>query len=383
MVTRAIRKLLLDRLSAYPAVLLSGPRQSGKTTLARSLSSLYFDLEQPPDTLRLDFQWEELTAGNRLIVLDEAQNQPDLFPRLRGTIDADRRRNGRFLLLGSVSPALMRHVSESLAGRLAITQLTPLLSVELPASKADLLWLRGGFPDGGILKPARFPQWQRDYLDLLIQRDLPSWGLPAKPAVTRRLLHMIAAMHGQNWNASQIGQSLGLTYHTINSYLDYLEGAFLTRRLPPWLPNLRKRLIRSPRVYWRDSGLMHALLGVHDKNDLLRQPWVGASWEGFVIQQILGLADARGWRIEPHYFRSVDGLEADLVFQSGSALWAIEIKLTASPSPQDFDRLNRAADLLGASRRFLITRTSQPIDSPKGGVVNLPVFLRLLEKACE
>jgi predicted AAA+ superfamily ATPase len=214
MIARTIETLLRHRLKSYPAVVLVGPRQSGKTTLARSLSSSYFDLEQPADRLRLDLGWDELVAGRQLIILDEAQTWPELFPRLRGTIDADRRRNGRFLLLGSVSPALMKQVAESLAGRLSLVELSPLLTVEQPILSLDDFWLRGGFPNGGILTPKSFPQWQLDYLTLIAQRDLPVWGLAAKPPVTLRLLRMLAAMHGQIWNASQIGQSLGLSYHS-------------------------------------------------------------------------------------------------------------------------------------------------------------------------
>jgi len=182
----------------------------------------------------------------------------------------------------------MTHVFESLAGRLSLVELTPFLLDELPKASLDALWLHGGFPDGGILKPKQFPQWQRDYLSLLTQRDLPNWGLPARPEVTQRLLRMVAAVNGQLWNASQIGQSLGLSYMTVNGYMDYLVGAFLVRRLPSYQTNLRKRLVKRPKYFWRDSGLLHALLNVSDADDLLNQPWVGASWEGFVIDQILG-----------------------------------------------------------------------------------------------
>ena len=190
------------------------------------------------------------------------------------------------LLPGSVSPALMREVCESLAGRLALVELTPFLRPELGRSALPRLWLTGGFPDGGPLRPSRFPVWQRDYLALMAQRDLPAWGLSARPQVTDRLLHMISAVHGQVWNASALGQSLGLSYHTVNGYLDYLEGALLVRRLAPWSGNVRKRLVRSPKVYFRDSGLLHSLLGVSSRVDLLRHPAAGASWEGFAIEQL-------------------------------------------------------------------------------------------------
>ena len=207
-IPRKVKTLIQGRLKTNPAVALVGPRQSGKTTLARSLSAEYFDLEQEPERLRLDIQWPSLIKSKQLIVLDEAQTWAELFPRLRGAIDQDRQRNGRFLLLGSVSPALMQHVSESLAGRLALIELSPFLVTELSDSRLRDLWFCGGFPDGGVLASGRYPQWQKDYLDLLTHRDLPNWGLTARPQILQRLLMMLAVTHGQLWNASQIGQSL-------------------------------------------------------------------------------------------------------------------------------------------------------------------------------
>ena len=380
MIARFMTALVRARLGDYPAVGLVGPRQTGKTTLARALSSVYFDLEQPAERIRLDLQWDALMKQKKLIVLDEAQAWPEVFPRLRGAIDAERKRVGRFLLLGSVSPTLMRHVSESLAGRLGLVELAPFLCSELPAVPVAERWLRGGFPEGGVTGGERFPQWQLDYLTLLAQRDLPMWGLPAKPAVTDRLLRMTAAVHGQIWNASQVGQSLGLSYHTVNSYLDFLEGAFLLRRLPPWLPNLKKRLVRSPRVYWRDSGLLHALLGVRAAAELLHQPWVGASWEGFVIGQVVEMLAARGVTVAPHYFRTIDGYEVDLVFKLGRRLWAVEVKLTSSPAQTDFARFNAAADLIGADRRVLVAQVAETVFNGRSGIASLPGLLELLTK---
>ena len=372
--------LVRARLKDYPAVGLVGPRQTGKTTLARALSAVYFDLEQPAERIRLDLQWDALMKQKKLVVLDEAQAWPEVFPRLRGAIDADRKRVGRFLLLGSVSPSLMRHVSESLAGRLGLVELAPLLCSELPAVQLAERWLRGGFPEGGVTGGGRFPQWQLDYLTLLAQRDLPVWGLPAKPAVTDRLLRMTAAVHGQIWNASQVGQSLGLSYHTVNSYVDFLEGAFLLRRLPPWLPNLKKRLVRAPRVYWRDSGLLHALLGVREADDLLHQPWVGASWEGLVIGQVVEFLAARGVTVAPHYFRTTDGYEVDLVFKLDRRLWAVDVKLTSSPAQADFVRFNAAADLIAADRRVLVAQVAETVFNGRSGIATLPGLLELLAK---
>jgi predicted AAA+ superfamily ATPase len=249
MIRRAATGIVRRRLRAYPAVALVGPRQCGKTTLAGGLRGAYFDLEQEPDRLRLDLQWEDLEGGKGLVILDEAQSWPEVFPRLRSAIDRDRGRNGRFLSLGSVSPTIMTRVSGSLAGRLALVELSPFSCTEVSKVPLTRLWTRGGYPDGGVLGGDPYPQWQRDYLALLAQRDLPAWGLPARPQTTLRLLRMLAAVNGQTWNASQLGRSLGLSYHTVNIYIDYLEGAFLIRRLPPYSANVGKRLVKSPKVY--------------------------------------------------------------------------------------------------------------------------------------
>lgn len=382
MLTRGVVALLRARLRQYPAAALVGPRQCGKTTLARSLGGDYFDLEQQADRVRLDVEWDRRIAGRRLLILDEAQTWPELFPRLRGAIDARRTKKGRFLLLGSVAPSLMTHVSESLAGRLSLVELTPFLLGELtsPPTRARL-WSCGGFPEGGVLKPGRFPQWQHDYLALLTQRDLPNWGLTARPAMTLRLLRMLAALHGQVWNASQVGGSLGLSYHTVNSYLDYLEGAFLIRRLPPFVSNLSKRIIRSPKVYWRDSGLLHAIMNVSAPRQLPDQPWIGASWEGFVIEQILGTLGAAGAAAEPFFLRTSDQHEIDLVLRIGTVLWAIEIKLSSQPTPADLKRLNHTADLIGAGRRILISATRDCVDDGVCASVNLEWMLDHLRRS--
>lgn len=375
---RLVTALLRSRLARLPAVALVGPRQCGKTTLARSLSGTYFDAEQPADRVRLDLQWDAVAAGRRLAVIDEAQTWPELFPRLRAAIDERRSRNGRFLLLGSVSPALMREVSESLAGRLALVELTPFLLSEIGRVSVTRLWLQGGFPDGGVLGRHGFPSWQRDYAALMAQRDLPAWGLPARPQVTQRLMHMLAAVHGQIWNASGLGQSLGLSYHTVSSYLDFLEGAFLVRRLPAWSARIGKRLVKSPRVYLRDSGLLHALLGISDREDLLRHPSAGASWEGFVIEQVLGSLTAQGGQVEAFFFRTSDGHEIDLLLRMGAELVAVEIKLAARAAPADLAALERAADFVGATYRYLVCQTPEPILQGPRGVLNLASVIERL-----
>ena len=381
MLSRKTKSLLRARLDVYPAVALVGPRQCGKTTLAHSLGGRYFDLEQEPERLRLDLEWEDAAAGSRLVVLDEAQAWPEIFPRLRGAIDGDRKRNGRFLLLGSVTPSLMTRVSESLAGRLSIVQLTPLLHSELRNdAQRRRLWLFGGYPDGGVLSGRGFPLWQRDYLDLLVQRDLPNWGLPAHPRTTHRLLLMLAAAHGQEWNASQIGKSLGLSYHTVNSYLDYLEGAFLVRRLPAYHANLRKRIVKRPKVYWRDAGLLHALLNVRDRNALLSQPWVGASWEGFVVDQALAAMQYTGRIFDAFHLRTSDQREIDLLIRTDTELWAMEIKLTTRPALSHMARLEANADLVGADRRFLICQRSEMIESGARIICDLEGLIAWIER---
>ena len=377
-IPRLLHPELRRKLAAYPAVALLGPRQCGKTTLARRFPGTYFDLESQGSAARLDAEWEQHVTGSRLLILDEAQAVPDVFSRLRGAIDADRKRNGRFLLLGSVSPTLMTSISESLAGRLGLVRMSPLILPELRAGQLDDLWLRGGYPDGGILGSARFPDWQTDYLEALASRDLPAWGLPSQPRRTLRLLHMLAAVHGQPLNASQLGASLGLDHKTVLRYCDHLEGAYLVRRLPPFFANTKKRLVKTPRLYWRDSGLLHALQDVETLDQLYRQPWVGASWEGFVIEQTLATLSAIGSRARASFFRSSDGYEADLVLEVGGETLAVEIKLTSNPTSTMVNRLQESADLVRATRRFLVCRIARRIQTDSLLVASPSVWLREL-----
>jgi predicted AAA+ superfamily ATPase len=361
MVKRHLANLIKAHLKNFPAVALLGARQSGKTTLAKTFSELYFDLELEQDKLRLDLQWDEVAASKAPVILDEAQNFPEIFPRIRAAVDQNRKTTGRFLILGSVSPGLMRQVSEFLTGRIAVVELSPLALNELPKKSIDDLWLMGGFPDGGILKREQYPQWQRNYLDLLAMRDLPIWGLPATAPVTKRFFKMLAASHGFTWNASMIGKSMGLSYHTVNSYLDFLEQTYLIRKLAPYAANIKKRLIKSPKVYWRDSGLLHALMDAHDAEDLIVQPWVGLSWEGWVIEQVLTGLNNRGVHCEPFFFRTADGFELDLVLRVKGRLWAFEMKLTTSPGKRDLDRVRKTAAMIGADRIVLVSRSNRTI----------------------
>lgn len=380
MIQRLAADLVRTRLGRSPAVGLIGPRQCGKTTLARSLEGKYFDLEIEAERLRLDLQWKQLTEADELLILDEAQTWPEVFPRIRAAIDGRRKTMGRFLLLGSVSPGLMTQVSQSLAGRLSLVELTPFLLEELSPHRLDDLWLFGGYPDGGILEAADFGRWQQDYLTLLAQRDLPQWGLPAKPQTTERFLRMIGAVHGQAWNASRIGQSLGLNYQTINSYLDNLVGAFLVRRLQPYHANTRKRLTKSPKVYWRDTGLLHSLFRTKTHDDLLAQPWVGASWEGFVVEQVLNHLAAQGKTVQSYFLRTADQHEIDLILDFGTSVCAIETKLSANPSVGDVRCLNKTADLIKADHRVLVARVHESTESEGILVTNLSGLLDRLRE---
>lgn len=362
MIPRRITPHLRSLLRQFPAVALVGPRQSGKTTLARTLSSSYFDLEHPQDRLRLDVRWADLVQTTQLVVLDEAQAMPEVFPRLRSAIDANRKTNGRFLVLGSISPVLMTQVSQSLAGRLAICELSPLLVTEVGATRMDRLWRFGGYPDGGILDDRAFPLWQKNYLSLMAQRDLPQWGLPAGFSNTERLFDMVAAVHGQTWNASRIGKSLGLSYHTVNHYLDYLEKAFLIRRLAPFSKNIGKRLTKSPKVYWRDSGLLHTLLRWEpDIGEIFSRVWVGASWEGWVIEQVISHLQSVGKRFEAWFLRTQDEREIDLLLLLDGRLVAIEVKLTSVPDARSLENLKKKAALVNADHCLLISRTTEGV----------------------
>lgn len=385
MVDRFYRRLVAEKLEKYPAVSLLGPRQCGKTTLAKNFGGRYFDMESQGAALRLDSEWDRLMRGEELVIIDEAQCAPEIFPRLRSAIDLERKRNGRFLLLGSVSPALMQNGSESLAGRMGLLSMGPLTYSELfdPLGTDcwESLWLRGGFPDGGILDGSRFPDWQKSYLELLATRDLPEWGFPAKPQRTRRLLSMLAAVNAQPLNASELGSALGIDHKTVMGYCDFLEETFLIRRVRPWFGNINKRLVKTPRLYWRDSGLLHALLNVQNIDHLYNQPWVGYSWEGFVVEQVLASLDLFGLSAEPYFFRTSDGIESDLLLDWAGERWAIEIKLTSDPTRTMIKRLQKASELLDASKQILICQTAEEIRSDSLLIANLPSFLNELAKA--
>ena len=339
MFSRELQHVVAQALLRSPAVVLLGPRQVGKTTLARALAqahgdALFLDLERESD--RAAVARPELffpALRQRLVVLDEVQTLPDLFRALRPEIDANRRA-GRFLLLGSASGPLLRQSSESLAGRASYVELTPFLASEVTHDLAGLqpLWQRGGYPlsylaDSDALSLA----WRQDFLRTFLHRDMPALGVRVPAETMRRLWTMLAHLQGQPFNASQLGLALGGASHTtVARHLDVLVDALMVRRLAPHLPNLGKRLVKSPRLYVRDSGLLHALLGIADAQALQGHPIAGVSWEGFVIEQI---AAALPPDAVLGYYRTAVGAELDLVAQVQGQTLAFEIKLSSAPKP--------------------------------------------------
>lgn len=341
MIPRRLHSRLHYLLSEYPAVGLIGPRQVGKTTLAwqiaNALDSAYLDLESPSDLAKLSEPELYLAEHqHRLVILDEVHRTPDLFQALRGLIDQGRRSGrgvGRFLLLGSASMELLRQSGESLAGRIAYLELGPLDVTEVGSGNSSHLWVRGGFPDSFLSADDRRSfLWRQNFIRTYLERDIPQFG-PRIPAETlRRFWVMLAHAQGGLLNAAALSRGLGVDGKTVSRYLDLMTDLLLVRRLPPWRKNIGKRLVKSPKVYVRDSGIVHALLGLTSKEDLLGHPVVGASWEGFVIETLLSrLPDGS----EASHYRSSGGAEIDLVLTlPGRRPWAIEVKRSLNPRPR-------------------------------------------------
>ena len=359
----------------FPAVLILGPRQVGKTTLACAAfpKAPYLDLEQPglrrlftDDPL---FQIESrLGKKSGALVLDEVQCVPEVFAALRGLIDRDRRRHGRFILLGSAQPALIRQVSESLAGRVGILELDPLTVAEVapgsPKKKWTDLWLRGGFPDA---LRGNFREWWENYLRTYLERDLPQLGVQADPLFLRRLLTMLAHAQGGMLNTSSLGASLGVSYHTIARHLDILEQTFLIRRLPPYFRNVGKRLVKAPKVYLRDSGLLHHLLNLSTLDEVRNHPVHGASWETFVLEDVIRREKLRHPHAQFFFWRTADGAEIDLVVERGSARVAVEIKAGRGDKIHAARVLERAMSDVGAKTGWILDQ-ADGIDALRPGL---------------
>jgi predicted AAA+ superfamily ATPase len=381
MFTRITQSALEDALSEQAAVVLLGPRQSGKTTLALDIAearpSVYLDLEREADArilaepdLYLDSQ-----AG-KLVILDEVQTMPGLFATLRGQIDARRRkglRAGQFLLLGSASNLLLQQSAESLAGRVRYLELGPLLLEEVGAEALNSLWLRGGFPDSFQAASDRASLvWRQDFLRTYLERDIPALG-PRIPAATlRRFWTMLAHAQGGLLNAASLAEGLGISGQTVARYLDLLVDLMLVRRLTPWFENTGKRLVKSPKVYVRDSGLTHALLNLETPEALLGHPVVGGSWEGFCLENLIAAAPLGS---EPFFYRSAGGAEIDLVLRLASGeVWAIEIKRTTSPKVSR--GFHEAAADIGATVRLMIHAGAHEVPG-KDGLMALPLAAAL------
>ncbi len=359
MIARAVGAAVTDRLRQFPAVALIGPRQVGKTTLARSLAgdadSVHLDLEDPADLAKLaDAAGYLRSLRRRLVVIDEVQRAPDLFQVLRVLIDERIRAGevaGQFLLLGSAAPDLLRQSGESLAGRIAYLELAPLDVREVGGDVASRVWVRGGFPPSFLAESdGQSAEWREQFIRTYLERDVPQLG-PRVPAETlRRLWTMLAHGQGSLLNMAVLARSLAIDGKTVARYVDLLADLFLVRRLSPFHANVRKRLVKSPKTYVRDSGLVHALLRLDDEDAVLGHPVAGASWEGFVVETLIRAAPDRA---RASFYLTATGVEVDLLLElPGGRLWAIEIKRSSAPKVERGLRV--ALDDLRPERMFLV-----------------------------
>ncbi|TLN14923.1 ATP-binding protein [bacterium] len=319
-------------LARSPVTALLGPRQCGKTTLARQFAgqtgSMFFDIESVPDRRRLENPVLMLGSLTGLVVLDEIQAMPELFQVLRVLVDRPENR-ARFLILGSASPEIIQSASETLAGRIEFIELQGFDLSETGSDTWESLWLRGGFPRSFLANSDDDSlAWREGFIRTFLERDIPQLGINVPAVTMRRFWTMLAHYHGQTWNAAEIGRSMGFSDKTVRSYLDILTGTFMIRQLQPWFENLGKRQVKSPKIYFRDSGLLHSLLDIPDKHSLLGHPKVGASWEGFALEQVLQMLHPN----TAYFWATHAGAELDLVFQFQGGRYGMEVKFNEAPS---------------------------------------------------
>ncbi|MCP4212883.1 MAG: ATP-binding protein [Halieaceae bacterium] len=338
----------IDRtLGVHPIATLLGPRQCGKTTVARLIAAqrperqperqpyTYFDLENPVDVRRLSAPLTVLQSLSGLVIIDEVQRRPDLFELLRVLVDRPQN-PAQFLLLGSASPQLIRGVSESLAGRIGFIDLSGFDLTEVDEFERDRLWIRGGFPRSFLAADdSASMMWRQDFIRTFLERDIPQLGINIPAETLRRFWTMVAHYHGQVWNAAQFARSLGASEATARRYLDILAGAYMVRILPPWFENISKRQVKSPKIYIRDSGILHGLLQLTTLADLQSHPKLGASWEGFAIEQIIGLLDTR----DTYFWATHGGAELDLLVHIGGKRYGFEFKYADAPGTSRSQRI--------------------------------------------
>jgi predicted AAA+ superfamily ATPase len=380
-IDRYIEDEFLELLKDFPVVGIIGPRQVGKTYFIKSIrkklpnSSIYLDLELPSDMVKLtDPQLYLEQYSDETVILDEVQHRRDLFPILRAMVDADRR-PGRFILLGSASRIVIQDTSESLAGRIAFLELKPFSIKETLASFASVnqLWLQGGFPLSILARNQKSSEkWRSNFIRSYIERDLPLLGLQVSPVQLERLWRMLAHLHGQILNISTISDSLGISSHTAKRYLDFMENAFLLRRIIPFSTNLRKRMVKSPKIFLTDSGILHYFHQISSMEQLLSHPIAGHSWEGFVIQQIISTLEND---LDMYYYRTHNRAEIDAVIVRGmDPIAAIEIKLSNAPK---LSRGNTIAfEDINAIANYIITPSSEDyLVSNKTRVCSVETFV--------
>jgi len=385
MLERQITQILQTTIAQVPAVALLGARQVGKTTLAKTIAkdidSIYLDLEAPEDLLRLSDPTLFLsTHADKLVILDEIQRSPELFPVLRGLIDKNReqgRRAGQFLLLGSASMDLMRQSSESLAGRISYLEMSGLNLVEVDGhhQKRQTLWLRGGFPDSYLATDDDVAMgWLEDLIRTYLERDIPQMGFRVPAARLRRLWTMLAHLQGETVNYSRLASNLEVDAKTVSHYIDILTELLLVRRLEPWHANVKKRLVKSPRYYVRDSGILHRLLGINNYDALLSNPVLGKSWEGFVVENIHSILPNRA---ETYFYRTAAGAEIDLVIKMPSSeIWAIEIKHGVAPKLGK--HYSQTCDDIGATYKYILYGGEDEFSVANG--LKIISLSRLMEK---